>query len=420
MPPETTFEDKVLAGVEGLNTEVKAIKTQEETILSDITRLDKETKKAFEELTKIKNTSNDVAEITAKLKKVEIALRQEKRMAFGSPIQRIQNDERLRTSLNRTIRAVLNPDGMFNDQVKFLTKALGEDDSSLGTAMKLDVDILKELFDVLAVYGVWNTLGVRRMGTKVTKLPIKTARPVAGFITTEGGTLTDDTTIAGTSVNLQVEVLAVLLNVSLQLLEDAEFDVTADVLDDFAEAWSAAADYASFMGNGVANTVSASMTGVFNYGTASVAASTHTTVGALTLADVYGVFTTVAPIVLMRPARWWMHPQMLARVGTIKDSTGRPLFQTVFERPEFGAIGSIAGYPITLAFVAPNTDGAGVKVAAFGDPNAMAVGIRRDFVFEASDHYKWNALQRSFRGWGRFGVKGRSTTGFAILTTSGS
>ena len=43
---------------------------------------------------------------------------------------------------------------------------------------------------------------------------------------------------------------AVLLNVSRQLIEDAEFDVTAIVMEDFQQAWNLRMDTAAFVGSG--------------------------------------------------------------------------------------------------------------------------------------------------------------------------
>lgn len=115
-----------------------------------------------------------------------------------------------------------------------------------------------------------------------------------------------------------------------------------------------------------------------------------------------------------------MHPHILARTLSVKDSTGRPLFQTAMEAPSFGAIGSILGFPVELCHAAPSTNSAGSKVAAFGDGNGFVVGLRRQITFEASDHHKWNTLQRSFRGYTRAGTKGRRADAFAILTTAAS
>jgi HK97 family phage major capsid protein len=109
---------------------------------------------------------------------------------------------------------------------------------------------------------------------------------------------------------------------------------------------------------------------------------------------------------------------MLVRLMSIKDNNGRPIFLGALEAPSYGAIGTILGYPVVPVMAAPNTDGAGVLVAAFGDRNGQVVGVRDDFAFEASDHYRWNTLERSFRAYGRAATGCRQANAFAILQTA--
>lgn len=271
----------------------------------------------------------------------------------------------------------------------------------------------------LALYGKWNTLGVRRMGTKLTRLPIKTARPVANFILTEAGPISDDTNVAGTEVTLQVLPIAVLLNVSRQVIDDALFDVTEIVLNDFVQAYNQRLDFAAFAANGTADGLNGGMTGIFNFWTAAVAANGNTNAAGLQLEDFMRVLLSVDAVTLERPGTaWWLHPQMLVRFLGVKDKNGRPLFLNALEAPTPSGIGSILGYPVHLCHAAPNVDGAGKPVAAFGDPDSLVVGIREDFGFEATDAYRWNTYERSFRGVGRAGVKGRIATGGAVLTTA--
>lgn len=406
-----SFEERVIEGIE-------KVETAQQSVLKDVSRLDGETKKSLEELTRVKNAMNDQqAEFTKAMHRMNSMLARERHLAFGDPIARIERDERLSKALNLLVRqAVTGPDNHLKGQIESLRKALGED-SSPGSTVIVD-DLLREVYDTLARYGKWSTLGVRRLGKLTTKMPVKTARPVANFVLTEGDPLADDTNKAGTSVSLTVEVLAVLLNVSLQLLEDAETDVTRDVLDDFMEAYNYRADYAAFVGDGTADATHGGFTGLFNFGTAAVAAAGNVSVATLDLEDFIKCLTTVDPVVLERSAKWWLHPTQLARIAGLKDGNNRPLFQTALEAPSPGAIGSILGYPVELVHAAPSADGVSKKIAAFGDPQSFVVGVRRDYGFEASDQHKWNTLQRSFRGWGRFGAKGRRALGTAILTTA--
>lgn len=93
-----------------------------------------------------------------------------------------------------------------------VTKALGED-SGVGANL-ITPELATEIYNTLATYGIWNTFAVRRMGTKQRKLIVNTERPVANFILTEGGTISDDSTKANTSVMAEVEVVAALMLIS--------------------------------------------------------------------------------------------------------------------------------------------------------------------------------------------------------------
>lgn len=414
--PEAEFQKKVLTGV-------KNVETRADDLTKDFTRLDTDTKKAFEELTKLKTVANDsqanFTTLQRKLTEVSLRLELEQRAAFGDPIARFAASEEKRMRLNAVIRLAMDKDGDLRRAIRsgmpaeFVKRALGED-SSPGSTL-IDDQLAADIFDVLQTFGKWNTLGVRRLGTKQTKFPVKTVRPIANFVLTEADTISDDTNKAGTSVTLEAEVIAVLLNVSLQLLQDSTFDVSGDVLRDFAEAFAYRMDWAAFAADGTADATDGSNTGIFEFGTAATAAAGNITVQQTQLEDWVNCLTTVAAGVLGRPLKWWMHPQLLARAILVRDGNGRPIFQTALEAP-MGGVGNILGRPVIPVDAAPSTNAASAKIAVLGDPEAMIVGVRQDFTFESSDHHKWNTLQRSFRAYGRAGVKGRAATGFAVLT----
>jgi HK97 family phage major capsid protein len=238
-------------------------------------------------------------------------------------------------------------------------------------------------------------------------------------ILTEAGTISDDSTKAGTSLTLEMEVYAVLLNVSLQLIEDGEYDVVADVIDDFVEALNYRLDYCAFRGDGTEDATNGGVTGLFNFGTAATATATRTTIAATTYTDWLKCLTTVDAAVLQRPARWWIHPTLAAAAIGVQDSNGRPVFQTALEAPG-GSLMNLFGYPVTLVGAAPSTNAASAKVAVFGDPRAFAVGVRKQVTFEASDQYRWNTLERSFRGHLRADAKGLKASALAVMTLPAS
>jgi HK97 family phage major capsid protein len=393
---------------------IRKIKDSQEDMLKDFTRLDKETKSTLEDLTKIKNNfqgyDSQVKALEMAIKKLNVQLVLEQRMANGGTAmslgQRLVRDEdKAKLVFGDICRSIGRHD--------LAVKALGED-SSPGSTLIND-DISKEVYDSLLRFGKWSTLGVRPSGTKNTKLPIKTVRPIANFILTEGGTIADDTNKAGTTVTLEAEVIAVLLNVSMQLIEDGEIDVVGDVMDDFIEACNYRADFAAFQGSGVADATNGGVTGLFNFGTAAVAAATRTTIAATKYDDWLKCLTTVDAAVLERAARWWMHPTLMAASIGVQDTNGRPIFQTAMEAPA-GGILNLFGFPVTMVGAAPSANGINAKVAAFGDPRAYATTMRKQFTFEASDQARWTTLERSFRGHGRYDAVGVKASALAVMT----
>ena len=410
------FQETVLRGVNAVEEKFQAVERNQETLLKNYDQLGKETKQTMEEMTRLKNSANDRAKILTAIQRLQSQLRTEAVAAGIDPIQRIVNDPEKRARLNMAVRMAVDRNGDMRAVCEPIARAIGED-SGEGATM-IVAQLFKEIYDTLAQYGDWSTLGVRRLGTKVTNFPVKTARVQAQWLTTEAATIADDANEAGSTMTLTVLPNAVLLNVSRQLIEDAEFDVTSIVMEDFQQAWNLRLDTACFTGNGVADGNNGGFTGLFNAGTKAVAGAGNTSVAALDFDDVTRVLTTVAPVVLKRKPRWWIHPQMLVKLMGIKDNNGRPIFLGALEAPSYGAIGTILGYPVTPVMAAPNTDGAGQLIAAFGDRNGQVVGVRDDFVFESSDHYRWNTLERSFRAYGRAATGCRQANAFAVLQTA--
>ncbi|HXR08774.1 MAG TPA: phage major capsid protein [Candidatus Acidoferrum sp.] len=410
------FQESVLREVNAVGEKFQAVERNQETLLRNYDQLGRETKQSLEDITRLKNSANDRGQILGAIQKLQRQLRYEAVAAGLDPIQRIANDPEKRARLNLAVRLVVDRNGDLRPAIEPLAKAIGEDTGEGATL--IIAQLFKEIYDTLAQYGDWSTLGVRRLGTKVTNFPIKTARTIAQWLTSEASPIPDDTSEAGNTLTLTVLPNAVLLNVSRQLIEDAEFDVTSMVMEDFQEAWNLRLDTAAFAGNGAADGNNGGFTGLFNAGNKATAAQGNTTVAALDYDDVARCLTTVAPVVLRRRPRWWMHPQMLVKMLGIKDNNGRPIFLGALEAPSYGAIGTILGYPVVPVMAAPNNDGAGALVAAFGDRNGQVVGVRDDFAFEASDHYRWNTLERSFRAYGRAATGCRRADAFAILQTA--
>lgn len=416
---EEEFQEKVLA------EQRKSQKAIEE-VTTKFDNTEKETKKKYDDLLKtVTDSAANVEKVELANKKLNLQLARERSASLGSPIKRITEDTEKCARMAAMICLAATKNGGYDNLAKkvladagITSKAQGED-SGFGSDL-ITPDLARDIYDSLLTYGSYNTLGMRRLSTKVTELPVKTARAAFNWLITEGAAIGEDNTKAGTSVNATVRPLGGLISVSRQLLEDSPLDVVADVMDDFVEGYAECLDYAAFVANGTTDNTNGGYTGIFSGGTASVAAATHTSFASLTYTDVLNTMLAVDPVVLKRQARWWMHPFALVTLMGIKDTTGRPIFQSILERPAPNAVGSLLGYPITLVSNAPYTSGVSAPFIAFGDPNSQVVGIRHDFQFEYSDDYHFNTWQRAFRGIGRAAIAMRKATAFAVLTTAAS
>lgn len=423
------FRTQVIKGVDTVKSSVDeqakkltTIEEQNKTLTENYGNLETETKQAFEDLTKLKNNANNVTDALNAIKRVQVELGNERRAAYGDPFKRVLASEENRLRINAEICRLAGLKGLYVRQ-DFMgsteVKALNTD-TGVGTTY-IDDALAREIYDLLEMYGAWASLGVRSVGTKTTKYPVKTARPVASFVRKLGSRkLVEDTAKAGTFESIDVELIGALVLAELELLEDSEVDLSADILGDLVQAINFRMDHAAFVADGTDDALNGGYTGVFEGGTASVAASGRTTVAELKYQDYLAATLAVVAEVLNRSPRWWMHQQQLARSLGVEDANGRPIFLTALEAPSAGAIGSIMGYPVSPVAAAPNTDAAGAKIAAFGDPQAYIVAIRKAITLATSDDFAFDDVSRAFRGDARGGFGYRLPTGISILTTAAS
>lgn len=408
------FKKTVLDTVTAAKQKVLDIAPKVDDLVAKFDNLDKSTKKSFEELTLVKNKANeDHLAMTQAVEKVLKQLSLERRAAYGNPVDRITNNEQLRTELNLLVRRAI-PTAGCEAAIATLQKALGTTVTPGSTLVPTDA-LANEIYSTLQSYGVWNTFAVRRVGVVTTRFPVSTARPVMLFVD-EAAQIGADATKAGTQVQLVIKKGAVLLLVSRELIRDANFDVTSMVLDDFAQAGAYRLDCMALAADGTADNVNGAYSGIFKAGTAFVAAAGNTKVEKLQLEDFLGTILAVDAQVLQRPCNWWMHNQQLIRTLAVRDGNRRPLFMTALEAPTARGIGSILGFPVIPAAAAPNTNAAGSKVMAFGEAAANVVGIRQDMEFDSSAEFKFDYDQMAYRGILRAGTILRNAGSIAVLT----
>jgi len=443
---EKDFQRKVIDGVESQNKRLGTLETKIsdiDKVLADPDRWDKAGKKALEDLTLAKNKMNETFEdVMKRIEKVQKQVALTARTSFRDPVERaLANNEEFRAWLNAAARYIAHHtkgvsaplDPAYKKIIEDVNqKALTGVDAGLGQAV-VPIETFNEIYDLLLQYGDWASLGVQRVGARTTVLPVATARPQFYWIgnqstLAEGATITSGA-FGGGQVLLIINTLAVLMYVARELLADSTVDLAPYVVRQMIQSVNWGMDTAAFIGTGNMDTTNAGYVGVFNAALANTnlgvgAGAGRTTVGALKIDDFVSVLLAVSAEVLNRKPKWWMHPQMVARLPLIRDNQGRAIFQTMLEAPVPGAIMSILGFPIHLTNIAPNTDGNGQAVAAFGDPEGQAVGIRSDLELATSADIGFPQNLMAYRTLMRAGVKMKtqaaSTTlkPFAVLSTA--
>ncbi len=422
--PEEEFQTRVLKGMEGIEAEQKKQQSRFNEVAGNLDNADKEVKKALEDLTKVKNTVNDFDLAMKEMRKVQTAIEKNVRSSWRNPVEKLlsQNEE-LGVFLNAVARMGIlraQPSQLPEEMRKVLedcnakSKALTGVDTSLGQAT-IPSEWFKTIYDTLQEYGDYASLDVVSVGARTNLIPVATSRPGFYWIgsgtggTGEGSAITEGS-LAGSSVTLSIQTIGVYLLAARELLADASTDMAPYIMKQMLQSLAFGLDTAAFIGSGAADQTNGGYIGIFNAASAntnlaSVCAPGNTTVEATQLEDWQNVLLTVSPMVLKRSARWWMHPQMLIRALAVRDANRRPLFQTYTEAPMPGGIGNILGYPVGLPSVAPTTNAPGYAVAAFGEPEGQAVGLRQDMEFATSDDIKFAENMRAFRCLARAGVK---------------
>ena len=414
-----------------------SIADQNAALVKNLERLEPETKKAFEEITTLKNKhADDFAALNGALARVNLALANERRMAFANPIERIAKDPEKRNLFVAMLAKSLGGDVLegCGKKVRDLAKTLrsvrdGEDGfgcrrdmDTTGTPGSTYIDtneVERDIYDVLAMYGAYKTVDFRMVGAKTTEIVVKTARSLMAFVD-EAAAIGADSTKAQSRITLTPKKLATLLSVSAELLEDDVVGAVQDILTEFGMNAAEKLDWITFTADGTADATDGGFTGMFSGGTAVTAVTGNVSVATLDLADVINTVANAPAGVINRPCKWWIHPTILVKMLKIYDSNGRSIFNTAIESPSAGSIGTILGYPVIVVNNAPSTDTVSSLLAAFGDPDAMAVRMRRDVRIDRSEHFAFNTDEITFRATLRAGAKIKAATGIQVLKTAAS
>ncbi len=433
---DAEFQSKVITLVSEQEKKFKSFQEKAEEMTKTLADMPKAMKSILEEIEKLKKTANDsqanfdafdkkIAEFTTKLRETVFT-------EFGSPIERFVSDPDKRAWVNAAVRKVAFPQAKLSEAHEAVLKAFTGVDSSLGQAT-IPTEWLPEIYSLLSSFGIYSTFGlITNISARTTTIPMATARPLYYWIgsgtggTVEGSAITEGS-FTGSSVNLTIQTLAAFIGVARELIQDSAADISSYVTNELFQSIAYGLDFAALAADATADQTDAGYRGVFdaaalNANMAATAAAGNILVENTDLVDWERCRQTVNASVLSRPNKWWMHPFILSKAGLVRDGNGRPIFQTALEAPAPGSIGRILGSPVQIGDACPSTNAASAKVAVFGDPNGLAVGIRQDFELATSDQFRFTSNQICYRALTRAGVQLKSATAsttlkpFAVLT----
>lgn len=399
---------------------LKTLETQGESLIKNYDQLSKDTKKSMEDLTAACKRLDSVEDIMKSMQKLQKNLNLERRMAFSSPAKRIAYDEEKRTLFLARLCKSLEIADRAPEQIRKVCKDL-DTANTPGSTFIANAELERDIYDLLATYGVFNQFDVRMIGAKATEIRLKTARVAAVFVD-EAAAIGADSTKAGSKVSLTPGKIGSLVSISSELLEDDIGGLVEDMLNDVMESIAYRIDWIAIAADGGADSVDGGFTGIMGGGgTDRTAVSGNVTIATLDYEDVLACVVNLPVGLLQRGgAKWLINPTILAKLLYIKDGNGRPIFNTAIESPSYGAIGTILGFPVVTSAVAPSTDSAGNRVAAFGDFQAEAVRIRRGITFDRSEHWAFDTDEITFRGTARAGAKVKAATAFQVLKLAAS
>lgn len=412
--------DNLGGGITEVLAAAKDIKGTQETLLKNYDQLDSKVKSAMEEFTKAKNRLDSVEDITRSMQKLQKMLSLEQRNVFGSPAKRIAYNEEKRNIFLARLCKSLEIVERAPAHIRAICKDL-DTGSTPGSTFIANNELERDIYDLLATYGVFNQFDVRMIGAKATEVRLKTARVAAVFVD-EAATMSADSTKAGSKVAVTPGKIGALVSVSSELLEDDVGGLVEDVLNDIMESIAYRIDWIAIAADGGADSTDGGFTGIMGGGgTDRTAASGNVSIATLDYEDVLACVTNLPVGLLQRGnAKWLFNPTILAKLLLIKGSDGRPIFNTPLEAPSYGGLGTIFGFPVVTSPVCPSTDSAGNRVGAFGDFMAEAVRIRRGMTFDRSEQWAFDTDEITFRGTARAGARVKAATAFQVLKLAAS
>ena len=228
--------------------------------------------------------------------------------------------------------------------------------------------LVPEEFEHQIITGLDEVNVIRSLAKVITthhdrKIPISIGHSVATW-TAENAAYTESNPTFGQK-QIDAFKLTDLIRISVELLQDAEFDLESYIAAEFARAFGIAEEQAFCVGTGTNQP-----TGIFtaNGGTVGVTAAAA---NAITVDEVISlVYALKAPY--RKNAKFLMNDGTVALLRKLKDNNGAYLWQPSVQA---GQPDKLLGYPLYTSPYAPTVEG-GALAVAFGDFKNYWIGDR--------------------------------------------
>lgn len=276
--------------------------------------------------------------------------------------------------------------------------------------------VARRYFRPIPMGGAGNTLNLDSLTTEA----------IAYWVATGSSITASDVAFGQTS--LTVLKLAAITSWASELPEDSAIALLPIVVDSIARAIRKKEDLAGFIGDGTATY--GSFTGMINFGGRIVTMAGGKTSFADANADDYRAVRDAVNIDFRDGAMWFLSPDAVSGLEGMKDLQGNYIYRA----PSGDLPARLWGYPIAdsigINAIGQITDGAAKKFAAFGNPQNILMGMKREIELYASREgvlsdgagaVILNALQQDaeiLRATERVGFKGVRANSIGILKTA--
>ena len=115
------------------------------------------------------------------------------------------------------------------DSIRTIAKDL-DSGNTPGSTFIANNELERDIYDLLATFGVFRLFDVRRIGASASEIRLKTARVAAVFVD-EAAQIGADSTKAGSKVAVTPKKIGALISVSSELLQDDIGGLVEDVLN---------------------------------------------------------------------------------------------------------------------------------------------------------------------------------------------